>query len=346
MKNICHILQSIALFMASITLFAPRTAAQYYQPDILGERFEQHTFQMGDSFDGEAVSTLVRALPMHDTRRSILYIHGYNDYFFQREMALRFNDSLYNFYALDLRRYGRSLRSHQIHCDVRDLSEYFADIDSALLTMQREGAQEIILMGHSTGGLITSLYSMQPSSERQEIEALILNSPFLDMNMGWFMEQIITPIASIYGAIFPKTNISQGDDRTLSPYGQSLLREYHGEWEFDTSLKRLRSEPLTMGWVRAIHKGHSALQRNRKQISIPILLLYSDKSIWESEWSEAFASADAVLDVRDISKYGAQLGSQVHSVEIKDGIHDLMLSRPEVREELYPTIFNWLNTEL
>ena len=32
---------------------------------------------------------------------------GFNDYFFQAEMGRQFADSGYNFYAVDLRRYGR-----------------------------------------------------------------------------------------------------------------------------------------------------------------------------------------------------------------------------------------------
>ena len=90
------------------------------------------------------------------TRDAILYVHGYNDYFFQRELGDSVNARGYNFYALDLRKYGRSLRPHQDAFFCKDLGEYFADIDTALATIRSEGNERIWLMGHSTGGLITS----------------------------------------------------------------------------------------------------------------------------------------------------------------------------------------------
>ena len=53
------------------------------------------------------------------------------DYFFQTEMAEQFNAQGY-FYALDLRKYGRSKLPHQIFYNVLDLNEYDAEITQAL----------------------------------------------------------------------------------------------------------------------------------------------------------------------------------------------------------------------
>ncbi|MFR9620119.1 MAG: alpha/beta hydrolase [Rikenellaceae bacterium] len=322
-----------------LTFLLECVVAQGYQPDVLGEGFEQHTFDMGCDYGGEVFSTLVRALPVVEGRASVLYVHGYSDYFFQRDMAQRFVDSAYNFYALDLRRYGRSIREHHTPYDVRDLSEYFDDIDSALVVMRREGAREIILVSHSTGGLITSLYCMQPEVERQPVDAMVLNSPFLDMNMGWAVEEVVIPVVSLFGGVFAGGEISQGG---ASLYGESLHRDYRGEWDFNLDWKPINSRPLTLAWLRAIHRGNRAVQRAGRAIDIPILLMYSDKSVVAREWSEAITSADAVLDVSDIKRYGADLGTDVTHLEVVDGIHDLVLSRPEVREGVYHAIFDWL----
>ena len=40
----------------------------------------------------------------------MLYLHGWNDYFFQTHVADYLTDLGYDFYAVELRRYGRSLR--------------------------------------------------------------------------------------------------------------------------------------------------------------------------------------------------------------------------------------------
>ena len=64
----------------------------FYEEDILGEGFQRTTLSLRDDYEGSAVATLVRRLSDTGNGRSVLYIHGFNDYFFQREMACRLNE--------------------------------------------------------------------------------------------------------------------------------------------------------------------------------------------------------------------------------------------------------------
>ncbi len=332
-------MKSIAIVL-TVMLLSLFTAKAQYTPDILGDGYEQRTFYLANDFDGEVVSTLVRKTPIEGVKRAVLYVHGYNDYFFQTEMAQRFSDSLWNFYAVDLRNYGRSMVEGQAPFKIYDLEEYYEDINSALAVMRDEGNDEIILMGHSTGGLITSLFC-DYYRDNLPVEGLILNSPFLDMNLGWVVEQVAMPIVSLMGRSWKDMVIlPQKDD--ISNYSKSLLKEYYGEWEFDTSLKTSTSNAITAGWLHAIDAGHKKIQKDGVDIECPILLMYSDKSVKGSKWSDEFATGDSVLDVKDIAKYGVMLGDDVTSVEIRDGLHDLVLSRPDVRNEVYTSIFDWL----
>ncbi len=307
---------------------------------LLGEGFSAETFDMGHDYSGRVTSTLIRTLPIVEGRCAILYIHGYNDYFFQADMAHRFHDSLYNFYAVDLRRYGRSLTSEQIPFEVRDLREYFEDIDSAIEVVKSEGAEKIILMGHSTGGLIASYYagSMQ---ENPPVDGLILNSPYLGQNVGWFMRNVLQPIVSAFGSCFPTVEVLQ-DKSTL--YYDSLHVASKGEWSYDTSLKMPISPPITAGWIRAIDQAQQSVQGGYS-LSIPILLMYSDKSVYSDVWTDELQRGDAVLNVEQIARYGSALGRDVTHAEIKDGMHDLILSRYESREAAYRAMFKWLAVE-
>lgn len=324
------------------TLFALlliATSLHATNPDtLLGDSFQCRTFHMGSDYSGEVRSTLTTKLPLLDSKRAILYIHGYSDYFFQSEMAQRFHDSSYNFYAIDLRKYGRSYDPSQRLFEVRDLREYFADIDSALMVVRGQGAKEVILMGHSTGGLIASYYCGSRQSA-PPVEGLILNSPFLDMNLSPFMEDFATPIASFVGSFLPDIELYND---TSTAYLESLLSDHHGEWQFNTTLKPFVAPPTTAGWIHAIHEGHKSVQRGY-DLEIPILLMYSDKSVKATEWSPEHQISDSVLDVEDIKKYGARLGQSVTHAQIKDGMHDLILSSYEVREQAYREIFEWLS---
>ncbi len=325
------------LLLLILTLIATPIAAQYH-PDILGEGYEQRTILMGEDHSGEIVTTLVRRTPLIDSERAILYIHGYNDYHFQREMGDRFHDSLYNFYAVDLRRYGRSLRAEQSPCEIRQIEEYFADIDSALVSMRRDGISRVTIMGHSTGGLTASLYCDARRNDSM-IEGLILNSPFFDMNQSWVVERFVIPLAAWIGGAFPDLVISH--DSTTS-YSESLLKEYHGEWEYNTSWKKFDGRPTTAGWLRAIHTAQMQLQEGL-DIEIPILVIHSDRSLICPVWSEECQTSDIVLDVEDIVRLSRVIGDQVTRVEIVNGMHDILLSRGDVRDAAYKVIFRHLS---
>lgn len=119
------------LYLTSlILLFAICINAQYV-PDVLGEGYQHRTFDMPDDYEGKVVCTLVRKPLLPDTKQAVLYIHGYNDYFFQKQLGDSVNAHGYNFYAMDLRKYGRSILPNQNPFYCKSLTEYFADIDTA-----------------------------------------------------------------------------------------------------------------------------------------------------------------------------------------------------------------------
>ncbi len=322
----------------SFVLFSISFAQENTKADILGEPFWKKTFVMNDDYQGKVTSTLVGMNTDNKGDKAVLYIHGYNDYFFQKEMALKLDSAGFNFFALDLRKYGRSMLPDQTPFEVRNLDEYYADIDSALHYIKSQNIDNIILMAHSTGGLTVPLYASEHRDDK-DIKALILNSPFFDMNQSWTYENIIIPAVSFFGRYFPDIEIPQG---ASTGYAESLLKEYQGEWDYDTNLKKTIAQPLTTGWIHAIHSGQMKLQKGL-DLKMPILVMCSDSSFVADEWTPDFWRADVVLDVNDIVKYASCLGDDVEVVQINGGIHDLILSPKAAREEAYKDIFSFLN---
>lgn len=310
--------------------------ATTWQADTLGDGYEMRYVRQNDDYSGAVRSTIIRKQSPCGSDRGILYVHGFNDYFFQKEMGDRFVDSCYNFYAVDLRKYGRSIIPGQKLFQVRDMKEYFPDIDSALVQMRHDGITEIILMGHSTGGLTTSLFmNYEPDPG---IKGLILNSPFLDWNLSPFLEKAAVPAVDIAGALFPNIKISQDKSRL---YSESLLKKYGGEWDYNTSWKLEESPDVDAGWIRAIEEAQEKLHKD-SHITVPILLLHSDSSYSDGDALQKANKSDAVLDVADISKYGKLLGDSVTEITIKGGLHDLALSRKAARDSMFTVIFDWL----
>jgi alpha-beta hydrolase superfamily lysophospholipase len=286
--------------------------------DRLLPGFEARTLEFRDDYDGRVAATLVRLPAGNAPRGAVLYVHGFVDYFFQRHMAERFAAEGYAFYALDLRKYGRSLLPHQHPNFCKDLAEYDADIGAAIDAI---GAP-VLLAAHSTGGLICTLYAAR-GARRDQVRALWLNSPFFDWKVTP-LKRAQLGIAALTGQAFPFLN----DPKALSPvYVRSIHRDFDGEWEFDLRLKPLNGFPAYFGWIGAVlagqHKVHAGLE-----IHCPVLTQHSDE-------------ADIVLDWRHIAKWGRTLGPQATVLAFPGGLHDLVLSRQEIRDAVFRELFAW-----
>ena len=101
------------------------------EPDILGAPYTAETIDLPDDAEGPVRRDPGPAPGRPPTRRAVLHVHGFADYFFQTEYAEWWNARGYDFYALDLRKYGRSILAHQTPNYVTDLRDYFPELDEA-----------------------------------------------------------------------------------------------------------------------------------------------------------------------------------------------------------------------
>lgn len=293
--------------------------------------------QLPNDYEGPVRAALSGFSGDKPAGKAILYLHGYIDYFFQTHMARTFVEAGWDFYALDLRKYGRSLLPHQRAFYCRDLREYFPEIDLGIERICAQGHKTLILLGHSTGGLIASLYAAQ-GAQRERIDALVLNSPFFEFNTGCFKRRIAIPLVGTFSRLLPYAH----KRNELSPfYFTSVHRSEKGEWDFDTRLKPKDGVPLYFAWLRAIRRGQKCLKRSLG-LHIPVLVLHSARSARGKRWDEQFTRSDTVLQVADIRRYAARLGDRVTDIAIEDGLHDLTLSAPQVRRKVFDTILSWL----
>ena len=183
-------------------------------------------------------------------------MHGFADYFFHTEYAEWWAERGYTFYAVDLRKYGRSLRDHQTPNYVGDLREYFAELDLAWWRItQRDAHTEVITSGHSTGGLTLPLWA----NERRpaEMTGMVLNSPWFDMQgSAWLRSPAARLAIDRLGTRQPMQAIPR---RVNSLYAMSIHRSHGGEFDYDLAWKPIDSRPVYAGWLRAIRRGHAEL---------------------------------------------------------------------------------------
>ncbi len=305
-------------------------------PDVL-PGFEQTTLTDWTATDGPADATLIRRSCPGASRKGVLYVHGYVDYFFQTHLADFYNNAGLHFYTVDLRRHGRSMRDYQLPNCTNDIDEFLQDVDAAVSLLQRqEGIDWLLLNGHSTGGLVAALYGHR-GQHRSAINAIFLNSPFLDMNLPAWQETILVPVVALLGALFPRWQLPH----QASFYGESLHADHHGEWRYNTHWKPIEGFPVYAAWFRAIHRAQAEVARGLS-IDCPVLVMHAQRSAWPKQWSDEALITDTVLDVADIRRLSPWLGLQVEVRSVADGVHDLVLSKPIPRQVVFKELLGWL----
>ncbi len=307
------------------------------RPDILGRPYYAETIGLPPDDEGPVVATLVRRkVAKRRSRKAVLHVHGFCDYFFQTDVADFWVERGYDFYALDLRKYGRSLLPHQTPNYAADLVEYDAELDAALdRIVERDGHRHVVLSGHSTGGLILALWAER---KRPRLAGLFLNAPWVDLKGSFWLRTAGTRAIDQIGARLPRQEIP----RSVSGlYIRSLHRDLDGEWDFDLAWKPVESWPVYAGWLRAVRRGHAKAQAGLS-LTLPVLVMTSATSGTPRTWDPSVTSSDIVLDVDQIARHAPQLSSHVTIVRVQDALHDVTLSRPEVRETVFDELGRWL----
>jgi alpha-beta hydrolase superfamily lysophospholipase len=284
----------------------------------------------GEPDDVDLVATLIRKSGPRAGARAVLYLHGWNDYFFQTHLADYLSDLGYDFYALELRRYGRSIRPGQLRGFIANLDDYTLELDAAADLIATDH-DSLLLMGHSTGGLIAALWSARNADR---LEGLILNSPWLDMQGSAIVRALGVPVIDALGSRAPMSIIRLPD---LGFTARSLHISLGGEWDYDLTLKSRPGPPIRTGWLRAVLLGHQRVAAGLG-IGVPILVLASAKTEFARRWHEGLRVVDTVLDVEQIAARAVRLGPHVTVVRIPDGLHDLTLSAPHVRKQVMDEI--------
>lgn len=209
--------------------------------------------------DDSGVEIFVRIWHPDTPPRAIFAIcHGVNShggqYFWVAEqMAARG----FAVYALDLRGRGRS-GGKRFH--VESVEDYVSDLAAMLnLARRREGSLPVYLLGHSAGGVVSCIYTLEFQSE---LAGFICES---------FAFQVPTPdfaLALVKGLSYVAPDID-------------VLQLKNEDFSRDPAVvARLNDDPLTTGetqpaqTVAALVRANERLEREFPLITLPLLILH------------------------------------------------------------------------
>lgn len=315
--------------------------AQQWQEDILGEGFDRLTLPLGEDEHGEIVATLVRApgpflggfaRPLVDV--DVLYVHGWSDYFFQKDLAHAVTALGARFFALDLRGYGRSLRDGEIPGYVTSLDTYDEDIAAALDVIG--SGRRLVVLGHSTGGLTLSLWAARHPGRAA---AVVLNSPWLELQVGPWAREALAPIVNIRARYDPLGRHPVVDEgfytRAQRELGTLPVGPEREKWRPDNGF------PTHPAWFAAILAGQETVARGI-DVAVPAFVMLSSASTAPLRWDEAMTRTDSVLTVDAVAVAALRIGEMVTVARIDGAVHDVFLSAPAARDQAYAVLRRWL----
>ena len=325
-----------------------------WKPDSVLEGYQQATVHLGEDAEGEIVATFVRKDPskltLQERRRrwhfsvrghrlAIMYVHGWNDYFYRRHASEYWESLGIPFYAVDLRKFGRSYRPYQTPGYIEDLHEYRLEFNALRYQIVKEQGKDvrILMIAHSQGGLSASLWVN--TEHPHHVEALALNSPWLELQGNRMFRLLSTPVVQMYRLRGGKTVMPMRDPGF---YARCIKRSTGGEWDYLDHPLNPGVEFLTRaGWMQAIYNGQDEIAKNL-DIQIPVLVCTSDKSMMlQSTWDEGMREADSVLDITAIRQAALHLGDVVALATIRGGLHDLSMSKPDARRKYFRIVTMW-----
>ncbi|MDO5617707.1 alpha/beta hydrolase [Kocuria sp.] len=318
--------------------------------DVLGPDFSVHQVAVS----GRGVHTTISLVrynpgPSAPVRGSVLYVHGWSDYFANPELARHVAAAGYHFYALDFHGYGRNLTDSilatgQIPGMADDLNEYAEDFQAARTAMEQDGApsdpDHLVVIAHSTGGLAMSLLLMEQPGQ---VAGLALATPWIAPQGFAWLDNVIRAVAHV----MPK---AWQDRRIPVPvntnYHRTLSADREGSWQVDPRWRPKNSFPITMNLLASTARARLRLLelgRTGQGVGAPVLLQISSRSLLVPWWDDRMHAADTVLDVRAIRRRIGLLSRTPTVISYPGAIHDVHRSAPSIRGRAFADLQAWLS---
>lgn len=319
----------------------PTSTDPRWEPDpLLGAGYEQAPL---------GPATLVRApqRPAESPVAAFLHVHGYNDYFFQAHLARAVAAAGLEFFAVDLRRAGRSLlRADHDRLPAHyatSLREPGADLSAAARAVRALApGLPLVVHAHSTGGLTAALWAHAVRDDPgTRPDVLVLDSPFLDLAGSWLQRAARTSVLEVLGRRRPTAVVSTAP----SMYATYQHVSSGGRWDFDTELKRPAGQPVRAAWLRGVRRAQVRLARGL-QVSCPVLVARSAASGPDSPANPHLDGQDTVLDVARIATLAPRVGARVTELVVDGGVHDLTLSAEGPRVRYLDQMLDWVRAQV
>tara|TARA_B110000879_G_C11088250_1_gene477845 strand:+ start:87 stop:986 length:900 start_codon:yes stop_codon:yes gene_type:complete len=265
----------------------------------------------------------------NNNKKAIIWVPGYNDYYYHFHIGEEMIKNNYDIWALFPHNYKRCSESFYID----DIAKYFLQIDKIIEKMNDFNYDEIILYGHSAGGLTCVSYC-KLGKYCNKISKLILNSPFLDFSNSNYSNFLLKYIVYYIGKFFKKICLREVNEDSENKLKDYIMKNYYFSDDFIYN----GDGPIYSGWVYTMVGYQTRFQNGMLKTDKPILVI-SSKTFTNNLDN---ILGDDVLNVTEFDSWLCKLGSNVTNIKIKKALHDVLASDKQVVDKACVEIFKWL----
>lgn len=255
-----------------------------------------------------------RWLPDGDAKAAVVIIHGYAEHSGRYDWTgERLAEAGFATYALDLPGHGQSGGEQAL---VRSMNEFLNDVRLFVsLVRGWSPGLPLFVLGHSMGGLITTLYL---AVDKPDLRGAVLSGAVLaGPNRGRGMRE---RLARIIGRFLPRLRVASLDSADISR-DPAVVQAY----DADPLVYRGR---IKAGLAAAMVRGGQRADDDAPGIATPILILH--------------ASDDRLSSPAGSQRLFERIASTDKTLKIYDGLYHEILNEPE-RDTVIADIIAWLS---
>lgn len=246
-----------------------------------------------------------------DVRGVVVLVHGLKDHGDRyAEFAKVLVEHHFAVYALDLRGHGDS-SGDRVWVD--EFDDYLGDVDLIVAQARaKEPGKKLFLFGHSMGGAISTLYSLE---RKPELGGLLLSGAALKIAAGGFL----VGTTKFLSAIAPTAAVFELDDTKFSRDAKVV--------------EAMKADPLVYDdkaparTAASVIRGVDRIRERGAELTCPMLVMHG--------------GADEVTPPDGSRELVAQAASTDKTLKIYDGLYHDLLHEPERAQVMADTV-GWL----
>ena len=297
----------------------------------ISPHFQKQKLQYFTSFDGLQIA--YKIFKVQNPKATLLISSGRTEGMVKyKELIYDLNQNGYSVYILDHRGQGysqRLLADPQIG-HVEDFLDYVRDLRVFVKTIVKNH-KKFILIGHSMGGAIASLYV---ETYRKDFDALVLSSPMHQPEL--ISKNLTKRVCKFVEKREKNNNYIIGEkpyDEGRVDFEENLLTHSKVRYELENLAYQMEPQVKIGGpsvhWIAEACKGSAMSVELARNIEIPVLLMQ--------------ASADKIVNLQPQNEFCKNVGNQCRGIVIEKAYHELFVEKDLLRNKALSAMLDFIS---